>query len=461
MNTPHRAGPLAIVAASTLWQAVGTVVIARVITAGTAPLSSFLAFAAAAVICVVQAFLRGALPGLNRHVRCRSTLLVLVGMNAATAGVFVAFFSALVYLPPTSVSVLEAGSAPLIVTIAVASRSRRRLRLRTVAAPVCVVIVSVGIAARSILVDGTRGAETWLGLALAVFAGFSGAFVVLFSVELSKAGLTAVQVNASRFHLAWIVSGLVFLLGTRGGSLVSPDIPRLVFVSVLLGAAPLIVLQYGLGRANPVSSELVLSSLPALVFLTEVLLARRFDPLTAALMVVLLAVSACSLVAQLRVAQVRAAEWRAALMRVATKSAAVMRAPVTRLVTCASAGGKPQGQAPRSDPATAKAAPPPRREMIHVLVIDPESSGTDLVRELRERNVHVTTWWQDVPFVLPSSDSPSRRRPSCFASSTRTSSTSSSPAAKAGCRPQSGSPPALGCRRPTRSSSITVETRTA
>lgn len=42
----------------------------------------------------------------------------------------------------------------------------------------------------------------------------------------------------------------------------------------------------------------------------------------------------------------------------------------------------------------------------HVLILDPESAGADLVRELQKRNVAVVSWWQSVPFVLddPSSD---------------------------------------------------------
>lgn len=40
--------------------------------------------------------------------------------------------------------------------------------------------------------------------------------------------------------------------------------------------------------------------------------------------------------------------------------------------------------------------------MTRILVVDPESSGLDLVSELRRRNVDVTIWHQERPFVLTS-----------------------------------------------------------
>lgn len=42
--------------------------------------------------------------------------------------------------------------------------------------------------------------------------------------------------------------------------------------------------------------------------------------------------------------------------------------------------------------------------MTTVLLLDPESSGADLLVELQKRGATVTTWWQDIPFVLTAVD---------------------------------------------------------
>lgn len=293
MVRPIPRAPLVIVAGSTVWQAVGTVAIARVISPETSTLAAFLAFGAAAAFCVAQAAVSRSVGSLVRLASDRRVLRLLLCMNAATAGVFVTFYAALAYLPPLAVSVLEAGSAPFIVAVVVGLRREGSLG-RAAAMPALVGVLSIVIAGRAIGLDRHHGSESWVGVALAVAAGISGAAVALLSGALHRSGLTVVQVNASRFHLAWIVSGSVFFLGP-GHEAGDVDLLGLVLISVSLGGLPLVALQYGLSRARPVSAELVMSSLPALVFLADAVPHGRVDLLTSLLLGVVLLISAQSL----------------------------------------------------------------------------------------------------------------------------------------------------------------------
>jgi len=282
--------PLAIVALSTIWQAVGTVVIGDAMTERTSTLSSFIAFGSAALLCTLQAAFGGMLPRLLLRLREPRTFTLLLLMNVATAGVFVSFYVALAYLPATSVSVLEAGCAPIVVAVIVALHQRRRGSARTLVAPVAVLTLSTVIAWQVISREEAATTTLWFGVGLAVFAGASGACVVLLSGALSRAHLSPSEVNAARFHLAWVVSGVAYLLNGTAGALPT-NIGSLAVVSVTLGAAPLIVLQYGLSRAQPVTSELIMSTLPALVFGAGALRSGYADPTTALLMAGLVVIS--------------------------------------------------------------------------------------------------------------------------------------------------------------------------
>lgn len=286
--------PIGIVAASTIWQAAGTVLLAQILTPSTATLSTFAAFGAAAVLCVLHALCSGAIPSLLRHLHRSRVVWLLFGMNVATAGVFVSFYVALAYLPPLSVSVLEAGLAPLVVSLFAAPTVENRRRSRRLFVPVAVLATSIVIAVRSLSLDESGSSTHLVGVVLACLAGLSGAGVVLLSVQLNRAGLTAVHANASRFHLAWLISGIFYLLAPSC-SLVPRDLLPLAAASILLGSLPLVALQFGIATANPVASELVLASLPALVFVMALLSGEPFDLPTLGLMTVLLVIAAFSL----------------------------------------------------------------------------------------------------------------------------------------------------------------------
>ncbi|WP_433584960.1 hypothetical protein [Microbacterium hydrocarbonoxydans] len=300
MRTPNRstlAVGLALVAVATVWQAAGTAIIGALSTPAISASLSFIAFISAALFCAINALALGRGPTLRALLGDAASLRLILTQNAMTAGVFVCFYFSLAFIPATAASVIEAGIGPLIAAVATvrltADGAWRRFVFPALTAAVATVIVVLSLSAseRPAHANGT-------GVLLAFCAGLCGVGVVLCSMKMVERGFTATDINATRFHGAWLVSGVAVLWGGVPTDL--SGLPLLVIVGVTLGAAPLIALQYGITRSRPLPTEVVMSSLPALVFIGESLITRRFDTNVALWMLALLACAILAVVAEQR-----------------------------------------------------------------------------------------------------------------------------------------------------------------
>lgn len=288
---------LSIVAVATTWQAAGTAAIGALSTPAVSAVLSFIAFASAALFCSTQAAVSGRGTHLRELLRDRVSGGFVLLQNAMTAGVFVCFYFSLAFVPATAASVIEAGIGPLVAASAMVRFSTpdaaRRFLFPTLTAVIAAIIVVLSLASSSHAAH-TQG----VGVLLAVCAGLCGVGVVLCSMKLVGCGFTATDINATRFHGAWLVSGIAVLLSGLPNDAAS--MPVLFIVGIALGAAPLVVLQYGITRSTPLPTELVMSSLPALVFLSESLIRRSFEVDIALWMGALLACSVLAVLTEQR-----------------------------------------------------------------------------------------------------------------------------------------------------------------
>ncbi|MFT4157118.1 MAG: DMT family transporter [Microbacterium sp.] len=291
---------LTIVAIATAWQAIGTAIIGALSTPAVSAVLSFIAFASAAVYCTAHALISGRGALIRGLLRAGTSLRLVIVQNIMTAGVFVCFYFCLAFVPATAASVIEAGIGPLVAALATVRLGRvgsaRRFIFPLVTALIAAVIVVLSLEASS------RHASThFVGVLLAICAGLCGVGVVLCSMKLVERGFTATGINATRFHGAWIVSGVAVIAG--GVPQEAVNLPLLLIVGVALGAAPLVVLQFGITRSQPLPTELVMSSLPALVFVSESIITQTFDGGTATWMLALLACSALAVFSEQRYAK--------------------------------------------------------------------------------------------------------------------------------------------------------------
>lgn len=291
---------LSIVALATAWQAVGTVIIGALSTPSVSAILSFAAFASAAAYCGLQAAVSKRVGPIREMLRERTARRLVLVQNTMTAGVFVSFYFSLAFVPATVASVVEAGIGPLVAAVLTVQRGRfgaaRRYVFPSLMTGVTAVIVVLSLSSSS------RAAAAYpVGLVLAACAGVCGVGVVLCSMKLVALGFNATDINATRFHGAWLVSGIAVLLS--GLPRDSSALPVMLLVGVALGAAPLVVLQFGITRSQPLPTELVMSSLPALVFVGESIIGRGFDITIATWMVALLVCSVFAVFAERRYAE--------------------------------------------------------------------------------------------------------------------------------------------------------------
>lgn len=287
-----------IVAFATLLQAVGTAVVGVIATPAIAPVVSFCAFFAAAVFCVGYISLRGDFRALSVRFHNRRFVLLAVAVNAMSAVTFVGFFLSLAYIPATAASVLEAGVCPVVAFLAT-FRKRAGGFAAGLASSGGILLLAVVIALVELSSSAPNPGSTLFGCSLAIVAGVSGAGIVLVSVAFASEGVSAMQVNAIRFHGAWVLSGAI-LVFSGGPAISTGEWATSSAVGAFLGALPLIVLQFGVARSSPMTTELIMSALPGLVFLTDAAIAKSFDPVVAVLLCALIGLSAVAAWLELR-----------------------------------------------------------------------------------------------------------------------------------------------------------------
>lgn len=272
----HRKGLLLVIVA-VLLQGLGTSVVGVAVRPELSTFTTFAAFLTAAVFAGIAFGVRHQMrPTSSAKLGLRDIVIV----NLVTAGAFSAFYVAATLISPTAASVLETGLGPFVVALAtgltLGRRGRQLLR------PSLVLFISCSIAYVAITSDSDRDASetTVLGLILSVLSGCCAAGALLTSHRLSAHGVTALQISAVRFHLAWLVCGIIAvptivkLLPNNAHELWSS-----AAIGVVCIAIPILLLQWGITLAQPLHAALIMSTLPAVVLVGDLLLGGTINPI--------------------------------------------------------------------------------------------------------------------------------------------------------------------------------------
>lgn len=283
-------------ATAVLWQGLGTAIIGEAVPPELSTFTTFTAFLTAAVAASTVYFCgRAKLRGVT-YQPVRLSLRDIMGINILTAGAFGAFYIAATLIAPTAASVIETGLGPVIVSIILMfGTTTERAPLKQ---PLVVMALSAALAGLVLNTSGKPSEHAILGVALSLLAGCCAAGVLLSSSRLAARGITALQISAVRFHLAWVISGLLTL--SNASRFLDGDPEKLIY-SAIVGAtciaAPILLLQWGITIAQPGHSALIISVLPAVVLIGELALGAPAQPL---LIIGMTALASVSLLGALR-----------------------------------------------------------------------------------------------------------------------------------------------------------------
>ncbi|WP_233189941.1 EamA family transporter [Corynebacterium sp. J010B-136] len=199
---------------------------------------------------------------------------IALALNLFTAGAFCLFYVSATLIPPTAASVIETGIGPLVVAVFVAFAAQRFSK--SLIPPLVIVVLALGY---FFLGDVDASSGTVVGFLLAIAAGMSAVGVLYSSQWASQLGLDVISIAAIRFHLAWILSGVVAFSTIDMTSFSQGEITSTVALSVLCITFPILLLQWGIILAPPFVAALIIAALPAVVMITEILLGASINPI--------------------------------------------------------------------------------------------------------------------------------------------------------------------------------------
>lgn len=294
MNTSNKtmAGAV-IVAVAVIWQGIGTAVVGMRVAPELSTFTTFSAFLIAAVLSTIGYFAvkqRKAgvhtgndveVPGPTKSQRIKSAL----SLNLFSAGAFCLFYIAATMIQPTAASVIETGIGPFVVAVLLALTAKR---FNSTLIPTFA-IVALALAF-FFIGDISAMGETYAGVLLAIGAGISAVGVLYSSRWASSQGLGVLTIAAIRFHLAWILSGLVAFASVDLTQL-QGNVGQLIMLSTLCITLPILLLQWGVILAPPFISALILAMLPAMVMATETLLGSTTNPVQLMLLVLIVVIT--------------------------------------------------------------------------------------------------------------------------------------------------------------------------
>ncbi|MEU5547498.1 hypothetical protein AB0G85_34895 [Streptomyces sioyaensis] len=218
---------------------------------------------------------------------------LLCEMNVASTVTFLGFYLSLAWVPAALAASLMAGVGPLAVVVIGAVRGTSPSRPASWVR--AVILLAVSLTTASCIQPGSlraAGLLVYAGGALAVLAGFGTAYLTMVSRSLGALGVDPARVMAHRFHLTYVLAGVILLLragdGVQGLSLGVTGLAAVIGVVV-----PLYLLQISIQRCPPIVTMVLLTALPGLTYVAQVMFGDPFRPLAAALVVVLVALTLC------------------------------------------------------------------------------------------------------------------------------------------------------------------------
>ncbi|WP_245315240.1 EamA family transporter [Bradyrhizobium yuanmingense] len=199
------------------------------------------------------------------------SLLVLVALNVVTAISWIGLFIGLKYAEPAIVVafMVALGPAATVWLNALIRRSGAPPRSDIV---VSAAIATIGAYMIWISASGNAGVE-WgarssFGISLAIVAGLSLALTNILVKLLFDRGLSGRQVLAHRFY-----GTILLLLGLVDLSSIMPEISQHWFAIAAIGLStivlPLLLIQQGIRRVEPITVNMVLSTAPIITFLFQ------------------------------------------------------------------------------------------------------------------------------------------------------------------------------------------------
>lgn len=233
-------------------------------------------------------------PAAGARPRNRGVRPLLLMMNGVTAVTFLGFYVALAWIPATLASGLETAVGPLAVAVlSLTLRGGPRPDARAWGMAVVLACTGGALAWRLTGAAADLGWSTAAGLALAVVAGVGASSLALMSQALGRCGADPVRVTAHRFHLSYIGAAALLVLHGRAPTAAGMPLWLVPVVGVAAVTVPLFVLQVGLHRAPPLVAMGMLTTLPGVTYLSEVLWGATADPVGIGLtaLMVLLAVA--------------------------------------------------------------------------------------------------------------------------------------------------------------------------
>lgn|GEM_PF-1459378 len=277
----------AIVAVAVIWQGIGTALVSHTISPALGTFSTFTAFLLAAGIGVVAKAVTtrqttaaaGPAPRMSR-----SEILVL---NLVTAGAFACFYVAATLVPATAASVIETGLGPIAVALAMLSGTNKT---RALLHPTIVLLAAGAVAVSVFAVATVEPALRITGILLSTIAGACAAGVLLISRRLAGRGIDALSISAARFHLAWILCGVIALPTVLDAHQSVQALLGAAGISVISISLPILLLQWGITKAKPLASAFIISALPAVVLTADTFLGAALTPTIAVTMGILVIV---------------------------------------------------------------------------------------------------------------------------------------------------------------------------
>lgn len=227
----------------------------------------------------------------------RRTVGLYLVLNMATTATFVSYYVAVTLIAPSASTVLEAGVGPLaLFALGLAGFAQRAPRVSVIVSVALSVVVACTVG-YLLLSYSAEPVDEIVGVVLSIGAGLGSIVSTLIVRRLIHDGLTPMTVTAIRFPLAVIVSAV--LCFTPQALSEQPWLDaRLYLVAVFGVTLPIIGLQFGIRRSNPMTIALMLSCLPAIVFTTESILQGRIDAALLTLSFSIVAISVFGVFAQ-------------------------------------------------------------------------------------------------------------------------------------------------------------------
>lgn len=248
---------------------------------------STMAFALATVVFTA---IHGAMrrrPGGSRRI-LRAHLKPMVAANVLTAVTFIGFYLSLTYVPAALAVSIETAIGPLVIAVtglALGRRSPAADYLVGVVLIVCSGALALRLSGGS--TDGVSTSNLLAGIGLALLAGVGAAGLALLSRRLGQLDVAPVAVTANRFHLTYLTALVLLSLEPPALADIWSQVLPLTLVGVVAVIVPLYLLQVGLQRAEPLSAMTLVTTMPGLTYLAQVVFGAAFDPWALSLITVI------------------------------------------------------------------------------------------------------------------------------------------------------------------------------